>query len=59
MLFTEWNLKDALEVAREEARETALEEGEARGVAIGESKILDLMAKGYSLEQIKVILKGE
>jgi Holliday junction resolvasome RuvABC endonuclease subunit len=51
MLFTEWNLKDALEVAKEE--------GEARGVAIVESKILDLMAKGYSLEQIKGILKGK
>jgi hypothetical protein len=57
MLFTEWNLKDALEVAREEARETALEEGEARGVAIGEAKgreeLFSLLESGMSLAEAK------
>ena len=36
--------------------------GEAKGIAIGEAKgrneVLDLMAKGYSLEQIKEMLKS-
>jgi predicted transposase/invertase (TIGR01784 family) len=45
--------------ARDEGREEGEARGEARGVAIGEAKILDFMAKGYSLEQIKEILKGE
>jgi hypothetical protein len=49
MLFTEWNLKDALEVAREEARETALEEGEAKGM----EKVFSLLEKGVSLDEAK------
>jgi DNA-binding CsgD family transcriptional regulator len=33
----------------------ARDEGEARG----EARVLELMAKGYNIEQIKEILKGE
>ena len=33
--------------------------GEARGIAFGRDEVLDLMAKGYNLEQIKDILKGK
>jgi hypothetical protein len=32
--------------------------GEAKGRADGETRVLDLMAKGYSIERIKEILKG-
>jgi predicted transposase/invertase (TIGR01784 family) len=45
MLFTEWNLKDALEVAREEA----LEEGEAMGV---ERTARNMLAKGFSVSDV-------
>jgi len=50
MLYGDWNMDEALEVR--------YEEGEARGVAIGESKVLDLMAQGYDYEQIKDILRS-
>jgi|GEM_PF-6835520 len=30
----------------------------AEGVAIGETRVLDLMAQGYNYEQIKKILKS-
>jgi hypothetical protein len=75
MLFHKWNWDEALEVRFEEgeARGVAIGEarGEAKGVAIGEArgvkkgitigeaKVLDLMAKGYSLEQIKKILRDK
>jgi len=45
MLLTEWNMETALEVRYDE------------GVAIGEARVLDLMAKGYDVNQIKEILK--
>jgi hypothetical protein len=47
MLFHKWNWDEALEVR--------FEEGEARG----EAKVLKLMAKGYSLERIKKILRNK
>ncbi len=43
MLLTDWNLKDALEVEREEA----------------ETRVLDLVKKGYNYEQIEKILKNK
>ncbi|MDR0515631.1 MAG: Rpn family recombination-promoting nuclease/putative transposase [Fibromonadaceae bacterium] len=53
MLFTEWNLKDALEVAKEES--------EARGVAIGEAKgmekVFSLLESGMSLTEAKKRLR--
>jgi hypothetical protein len=53
MLFTEWNLKDALEVAKEE--------GEARGVAIGREegmeKVFSLLESGMSLTEAKERLR--
>jgi hypothetical protein len=44
MLFTEWNLKDALEVAKEE------------GEAMGMEKVFALLDKGYSSAEIKKAL---
>ncbi|MCL2281858.1 MAG: hypothetical protein FWC26_00900 [Fibromonadales bacterium] len=41
-----------------EAKETGIAIGKLEGIAIGEAKALDLMAKGYSLEQIKDMLKS-
>lgn len=32
MLFTEWNMEDALRVTREEGREEGLEEGMEKGI---------------------------
>jgi predicted transposase/invertase (TIGR01784 family) len=52
MLLTEWNLKDAIEVAREEA----LEEGEARGIAIGREKAFSLLRQGYSVDEAEKML---
>jgi len=34
-------------------------EGRAEGIAIGETRVLDLVAKGYDYEQIKKILKSK
>ena len=39
MLFTEWNLDDALEVAREEAREDGRKEGHEELFALWESGV--------------------
>jgi len=33
-------------------------EGRAEGIAIGEAKVLDLMAQGYDYKQIKDILRS-
>jgi hypothetical protein len=61
MLFTEWNLKDALEVAKEEALAMGREEGEARGVAIGREegmeKVFSLLESGMSLTEAKKRLR--
>jgi len=45
MLFTEWNLDDALAVAREEASEDGREKRD--------NEILDLIEKGYTAADIK------
>jgi len=45
MIFTEWNLDDALEVAREEAHED--------GRDAERNEILDLIKKGYTSADIK------
>ena len=50
MLLTEWNLKDALEVAREEARE----EAETKGM----EKILDYLKQGHTIEEAEALLKA-
>jgi flagellar biosynthesis/type III secretory pathway protein FliH len=60
MLFTEWNMKDALSVRYEEGMEDGVAIGEARGVAIGMEKgmekVFALMDKGYSSAEIKKVL---
>ena len=65
MLFGKWDWDVAKEVWQEEAWEDGMEKGvaigEARGreegVTLGETMVLDLMAKGYDVNQIKEILK--
>ncbi|MCL2101669.1 MAG: Rpn family recombination-promoting nuclease/putative transposase [Fibromonadales bacterium] len=52
MLLGEWNLKDALVIAREEAKEEALKEG----IEIGDAKLQKLIAlweNGTSLDEAK------
>ena len=49
MLLTEWNLKDALEVAREEEREKAFKEGREKERA----ELFTLWESGVSLEDAK------
>jgi len=45
MLYTEWNLDDAIAVAREEA----YEDGREEGVGI----VLELLDQGLSIDEIK------
>jgi len=71
MIMTEWNTEDALEVRFEEGCEKGREEGieigeargEARGVTIGEArgeaKVIGLLKKGHSLEEIEKMLAKE
>jgi hypothetical protein len=49
MLFTEWNMDDAIAVAKEES----LEEGIGIGREERLSEILDLMKKGYTSVDIE------
>jgi predicted transposase YdaD len=51
--------KAVMEFAIQEGLEKGMEKGVAIGREEGEAKILDLMAKGYNLEQIKEILKSK
>lgn len=59
MLVAEWNLEDAIKVAREEEREEALEKGIGIGIEKGASKtkeedkklIFDIMSKAKSMEE--------
>ena len=48
MLLTEWNMKDALRVEREEALKEAREEGDAKL-----QKLLALLESGVSLPEAK------
>ena len=49
MLYTEWNMEDALAVAREEGHEDGREE------ALRE--IAELLSRGLSIEEIKLRLQ--
>jgi hypothetical protein len=61
MLLSEWNMKDALEVAREEGKEEGREEGigigvgigTEKGVGIGLGKAFALWESGISLDEAK------
>ena len=48
MLLTGWNLKDALEVEREEAKAEALKESEAKL-----QNVFSLLESGVSLAEVK------
>jgi hypothetical protein len=54
-----WARKKGRAEGREEGRTEGVAIGEARGVAIGRTEVLDLLAKGYSVEQIKDALNGK
>jgi predicted transposase YdaD len=54
MLFTEWNMKDALEVAKEEGKEEGIEEGIEIGEKRNEAKLqkaFTLWRQGYSIDE--------
>jgi len=53
MLFTEWNWDDALAVRYEEGKEEGWEKGKEEGLEKGHEEVLDLVAKGYTVEEIK------
>jgi len=55
MLFTEWNLDDAIAVAKEEA----LEDGIDIGREERDNEILDLIKKGYSTADIENHLRKQ
>ena len=57
MLFAKWDWDVAKRVWQEEAEERGVAIGREEGVTIGEAKVLDLMVKGYDVNQIKEILK--
>ncbi|MDR3355568.1 MAG: Rpn family recombination-promoting nuclease/putative transposase [Spirochaetaceae bacterium] len=67
MLLTEWNWDDAREVwqqeARAEGRMEGLTEGRAEGLTEGRMEdrreILDLLEKGYTVEQLKALLSSD
>ena len=51
MLFTEWNLDDAIAVAKKESREEGLEEGIEKGLETAKESIArNLLAKGSTPE---------
>jgi len=56
MLFGKWDWNVAKEVWQEEAEERGVEKGVAIGEARAEANVLDLVAKGYDVNQIKEIL---
>jgi len=53
MLLSEWNMETALEVRFEEGKT----EGRTEGKTEGRTEVLDLLAKGYTFEQIKETLR--
>jgi len=67
MLSTEWNLDDAIEVAKEEAIEDGIEIGTEKGIGIGRNEgrkenraeILGLIKKGYTLADIENMLEAQ
>lgn len=59
MLFTEWNMEDALRVTREEGREEGLEEGMEKGIlALADFLSPEKIAQklGVSLEKVQSVL---
>jgi len=53
MMITEWNLEEAKEVWRDEAREEGIERGIEKGRAEDQKYILSLIDQGLSAEEIK------
>ena len=57
MMFTEWNMDDAIAVTREEALEEGLERGFSLGIekgrADGQNYFLELLDQGLSIDEIK------
>jgi predicted transposase/invertase (TIGR01784 family) len=53
MLYTEWNMEDALAVRYEEGREEGHEEGREEGREEERAEFLDMLNQGLSIEEIK------
>jgi hypothetical protein len=56
MLLSEWNMKDALEVAKEEGIEIGEERGVDKGKGIGHKEFSTLLRQGYSLDEAERML---
>jgi hypothetical protein len=58
MLLEEWNMEDAIDVAKEEAREVGREEGREEGRAESFEEIVrNAFMEGYSVDDVKRITK--
>jgi len=57
MLYTEWNMEDALAVAREEGHEDGFEKGLEKGREKEQREIYELLSRGLSIEEIKLRLQ--
>ena len=57
MLLTEWNIDDALAVAREEGEERGLERGLEQGREDVRLMILELLDQGLSADEIRQQIK--
>jgi len=53
MLVREWNLEDAIAVAKEEGREEGIEEGWEKGGDERQKAIIKLWRQGYTPEQVE------
>jgi len=53
MLVREWNLEDAIAVAKEESWEDGHEKGIEEGGEERQKAIFDLLRQGYTLEQVE------
>jgi len=59
MMVAEWDMEMALEVREEEGFERGREEGRSEGVAQGHRDILDLITKGYTVEELAQELRAK
>ncbi len=63
MLLHEWNMNEALAVRFDEGVAKGVDIGRTEGIDIGEARgetrVLDLMKKGYDFNQIEEILKNK
>jgi flagellar biosynthesis/type III secretory pathway protein FliH len=58
MLVTDWMLEDTIELEKEAARDEGREEGLKEGRKEGRKELLELLRKGYTLEQVEKMLEN-